>query len=227
MTDPFQDYGEIMTAIGVTTDEAASRMWQLYESAISNYTTETIEHIFALNLAANSQKYLDLIQFYEENNYLFGDYFRSEAYDHQRTPNLTSLSASTGTGSATTDRHQTRSTTTTPNNYTTTTTHKVDPYDQTGLRNESQDLAVQSGSTTTAESFTGNPDVTTSSSTASSSVSTTGTDKNEYTKIIHGRDGRRPTSEVIQDGLKAAEMEDILDLIISDIADQIFLQLWI
>ena len=224
--DIFIEYNVILAAIGVTPEEATSRMWQLYEEALTNYTGRTIESIFHLNLIANTDKYQDLIEFYEEKIYPFGDYYRNEAYDHQRTPNLTSTSTSTGTGTASTERNQTRTTTTTPG-VTTVTTHKVDPYDQTGLRNESQDVSAESGNSSTAESFTGTPDVTSSASSASSTVGTTGTDKNEYTKIIHGRTGNRPTSEVIEDGMKAAAMHDILDIIISDIADQIFLQVWL
>ena len=226
LEDPFEEYEDLLESIEVTTDEAASRMWQLYENAITNYTTPTIQHIFTLNLKANIQKYVDLLALFQQDIYPFDDYYRSETYDHTRTPNLTSFSSSTGIGTAQTQHNQQRSTTTTPNNFTTTTTHKVDPFDQSGLRNESQDEAVESGSTTTTESYTGTPDQTTSSTSSSSAVGTTGTDKNEYTKIIHGRDGKRPTSEVIEDGLKAAALQDILDIIISDIADQIFLQIW-
>lgn len=227
MHNPFTPYSEILNTIEIDQDYALQRMWELYETAVTNYTLSAIFQIFQSNYNANKDKYAQILEVFETNIYPFGDYYRNEAYDHTRTPNLTSTSSSTGSGTATTERKQTRSTTTTPNNYTTTTTHKVDPYDQTGLRNESQDLAVETGSRTTAESYSGQPDSTTTSNTASSTVGTTGTDKNNYTKIIFGRDGRRPTSEVIEDGMKAAAIYDVLDIIINDIADQIFLQTWI
>ena len=202
-------------------------MWELYEEAITNYTADTIKQLFISNLIANAKKYNELIDFYSEKFYPFDDFYKSESYDHTRTPNLESSSQSTGSGSATSERHQTRTTTTTPNKYQTETTHKVDPFDSSGLRNESQDISIESGSTSTAESFSGSPDSTKSISSANSSVTTTGTDHNQYDKIIHGRSGRRPTSEVVQDGLLAAAMHDILDIIINDLADQIFLQVWI
>ena len=72
------------------------------------------------------------------------------------------------TGTQTTDidntqsraNNQTKTTIDTPNNYTDTTTHTVDPYDGSGLRNEYVDTSVRSGSTQTAESYSGQPDTT-------------------------------------------------------------------
>ena len=194
---------------------------------ITNYTADTIRNIFALNLQANRKKYDQLIDFYSETFFPFDDYYKNEQYDHTRTPDLESSSSSTGTGSASTSINQTKTTTTTPDDYQTETTHKVDPFDETGLRNESQDVSIESGSTSTTESYSGNPDSTISTSSTSLLTTTTGTEQNEYTKVIHGRSGRRPTSEIIEDGMKAASMLDILDIIIEDIADQIFLQVWI
>lgn len=202
-------------------------MWELYEEAITNYTAETITQIFLSNLIANKKKYDELIDFYEETFYPFDDYYKSETYDHTRTPNLSSGSTSTGTGTATSEHNQTRTTTTTPTDYQTETTHNVNPFDSSGLRSESQDISVESGSRSVTDVYTGNPDKTTSSSSALSTVTTTGTDRNQYDKDIHGRSGRRPTSEVVQDGLLAAALHDVLDIIINDIADQIFLQVWI
>ena len=202
-------------------------MWETHEEAITNYTTESITQIFISNLVANKKKYDELIEFYEESFYPFDDFYRSESYDHTRTPDLTSESSSSGTGSATTEKNQSRTMTTTPDDYTTTRTHSVDPFDESGMRDESQDVSVESGSSTTEESFSGDPDITATETESSSTVTTSGTEKNEYTKTIHGRSGKRPTSEVVADGLKAAAMHDILDLIIDDIANQVFLQVWI
>mgnify|MGYP003288060790 CR=1 FL=1 len=202
-------------------------MWELYEEAITNYTADTIKQLFLSNLIANAKKYDEMIDFYSETFYPFDDFYKAESYDHTRTPDLSSNSQSLGSGSATSSRNQTRTTTTTPNNYQTEVTHNVDPFDETGLRAESQDVSVESGSTATSESYSGSPDSTSTSSTASSTVTTTGTESNEYSKIIHGRSGKRPTSEIVKDGLIAASFLDVLDIIIEDIADQIFLQVWI
>ena len=191
-------------------------MWETYEEAITNYTTESIIQLFLSNFIANKKKYDELIEFYEENFYPFSDYYHNETYEHTRTPDLESESNSIGSGSSYIKRNESKTTTNTPG-MTTTSTHSVNPYDASGLRSESQDVQSESGSTSITETYSGNPDTTT----------TTGTDKNEYEKIIHGRTGKRSTSEVVEDGLKAAALHDILDIIISDIADQIFIQVWI
>ena len=225
--NPFTPYATLLASIEANPAIAYQRMWELYEEALTNYTAETITQIFISNLTANKKKYDELIDFYEETFYPFDDFYKAESYDHTRTPDLTSTSSSTGSGSASSKHNESRTTTTTPTNYQTETTHKVDPFDSSGLRNESQDISIESGSRSTTDVYSGSPDITTSSSAASSAVKTMGTDRNEYTKIIHGRSGRRPTSEVVQDGLLAAAMHDILDIIINDIADQVFLQVWI
>ena len=227
-TNPFNGYLLTLTQIGATAEDALQRMWELFEEAITNYTFESIQEIFISNYIANKKKYDQLVEFYADDLHLFGDYFRSEDYDHTRTPNLSSGSTSSGTGSASTKNNQTATTTTTPNSYTNTTSHNVVPFDETtGERLEYKDTSVESGSRATATSYSGQPDTTNTTSSATSTVTTTGTDKNQYTKIISGRDGRRPTSEVVQDGLKAAALLDILDIIINDVADEIFLQVWI
>lgn len=225
--NPFLPYVAILEDIEVTAAMAYQRMWETHETAVTNYTAETITQIFYSNFQANKKKYDELIDFYQETFYPFDDYYKNEAYEHTRTPDLESTSSSEGSGTAETENKQTRTTTTTPNNYTTTRTHNVAPFDSSQYKNESQDVAVESGSNSVTESYTGQPDSTTTSTESSSTVTTTGTDKNEYTKIIHGRTGNRPTSEVVNDGLKAAALHDILDLIIEDIANQVFLQVWI
>lgn len=228
LTDnPFTAYNALLEEIEATTTDAYDRMWENFEEAVTNYTKDTIDSIFQSNLIANKKKYDELIEFYKETFYPFSDYYKNEVYEHTRTPDLESGSTSSGSGAASSKHNETRTSTTTPTNYQTETTHKVDPFDSSGLRNESQDISIESGSRETVESFTGSPDTTTTSSTSKSTVTTTGTDKNEYTKVIHGRTARRPTSEVVADGLKAAAMHNILDEIINDIADQIFLQVWI
>lgn len=223
--NPFFSYTSLLNELNLSVDDALQRMTDSFERAISNYTAGTILNIFNDNLKANSRKYADLVEFYNSDYYPFADYYSNEQYSHKRTPNLTSTSTSSGSGTALSSRNQVRTTRTTPETQT-VSTHKVDPMDQTGLRNESQDVSVDSGSTSTTDQYTGSPDSTTTQSQASSAVSTSGTDRNEYTKIIHGRDGRRATSETVADGIKAAAMRDILDIIINDIADQIFLQVW-
>lgn len=224
-TNPFTDYADLLTQIDATADDALQRMWENHQFAVTRYSVDSILQLFKSNLTANQKKYDELIEFYEEKFYPFDDYYRNESYDHTRTPNLNSESVSISSGNATTNRQQSHTTTRTPNT-TDTNTHLVQPYDS-NLRTEFQDISENHGTDTTVDSWSGQPDITTASSTVDNAVTTTGTDKNKYDKIIHGRNGNRPTSEVVADGLRAAAMHDILDIIINDIADQIFLQVWI
>lgn len=229
-TNPFNGYLLTLTEIGATAEDALQRMWENCENLVSNYSIDFIYEIFISNYIANKKKYDSLVEFYNDDLHLFGDYYRNEEYEHTRTPDLTSETESSGSGSVDTERKQTESRTETPNQYTTTNTHSVVPFDANtspGARVESIDASVDTGSRTIATSYTGQPDHTESESSASSTVTTTGTDKNEYTKTVSGRDGRRPVSEVIADGLAAAAMLDVLDVIIDDVANQIFIQVWI
>ena len=224
-TDLFSDYAELLEDIDATKEEATDRMIELFETMVTNYTAEYIQRIFKLNLVANEAKYQDIVRFFQANYHPFDEYVREEDYNAERTPNLKSASVSSGTGTADTQRKQTQTQTTTPGT-TTTTTHDVQPYDVTGLRTETKDTSEESGSTSTSTSDSGAPDHTSTSSSASSTVSTTGSEATEYTRSIHGRNGARPQSEIIADGFKAAAMHDVLDVILQDLADQIFLQTW-
>lgn len=229
-TNPFQGYLITLTAIGATAEDALQRMWENCEEQITNYSIEFIYEIFISNYIANKKKYDSLVEFYQDDLHLFGDYYRNEEYEHTRTPELTSETESSGSGSVDTERHQVETRREQPNQYKTETTHSVVPFDAStspGERLEYKDVSTDSGSRAITTEYSGEPDHTASETSASSTVTTTGTDKNEYTKVITGRDGRRPVSEVIADGLEAAAMLDVLDVIINDVANQIFLQVWI
>ena len=224
-TDIFADYAALLAEIDATKQEASDRMWELCESLVTNYSSSYILRIFKLNLVANTAKYRDLVEFFNEDFYPFSENYRHETYESTRKPNLQSVSSSSGTGTADTQRKQSQTMTTTPGS-TTTTTHEVQPYDVTGLRTETKDTSSESGSTSTTTSFTGQPDHTSTTTATNAIISSTGDESTDYTKQWHGRDGRRPTSEVIEDGLKAADLHDVLDIIIQDLSDQIFLQVW-
>lgn len=224
--DIFSDYASILSSIDTTKSEAADRMAELYECRVTNYTAEYIQRIFTLNLIANEKKYEDIVEFFDSNYHPFAEYLREEEYSAERTPNLKSASVSSGSGTAFTERKQSRTTTNNPGAVT-VTQHEIQPYDASGLRMESKDTSTDSGSSTTTETYSGQPDKTSTSSAASSTVSTTGSDINTYTRHINGRNGARPQSEIIADGFKAAAMHDVLDVILQDLADQIFLQAWI
>lgn len=221
-----QPYDTILEALEVTIQIAASRMIQLYESAVTNYDPEYIPTIFELNLYANQKKYEEFISLFESDVDIFSPVDLAETYTDTRRPNLTSSSSSTGSGTATQQNNQTRSLVTTPLT-TSTRVHSVSPYDGSGSREESRDVVTDGGSTSTQESYAGNADQTTTSSTATSTVTSTGSETYEHSLRRIGRDGKFKISEIIDDAELSAAKLNFLDIILQDIADQLFLQVWI
>lgn len=231
MTEPglsncFVLYETILAAIDATPDQAYNRMWQNYETAITNYTADYILTIFANNYIANQKKYLELVALYDTDIDIFNPVSITENYTDIRTPNLQSSSSSTGSGTSDSKINQSRTQTVTPAT-TTTTSHSVNPYDNTGLQTETQDSTTDSGTNTTLETYSGQPDHTATSTTASSTVSTTGSERIEHQLTRSGRDGRFTISEIIDQAEESAAKLNILDQIINDLADQIFLEMWV
>lgn len=221
----FQEYNDILSEIGATQADALARMRQLYEDAITTYSDDYILVIFHLNLVANGKKYEELLYLYENDIDIFSPYHITEDYTTTRTPDLQAQSQSYGSGSNELTRRQSRTETTTPAT-STTTTHQTNPYDNTGLRIESQDQTAASGTETMVESFSGSPDLTTTSSSATTTTTSTGTDTVEHHLIRSGRDGKFSISEIIEQAELSADKLDILDIIINDLANQIFIQVW-
>ncbi len=222
----FALYEDIFSALNVDYNIAWARMLQLYENAVSTYSNEYIPLIFANNYYANQKKYTELIALYDQDIDIFAPVSITESYTDLRTPNLSSSSSSTGSGSTQSATNQSRTTTTTPAT-TTTNIHSVNPFDNSGLRQETQDATSESGTRTTVESYSGQPDSMTSSSTASSTVTSTGTETIEHELTRTGRDGRFSISDIINQAEESAKQLNILDMILQDIADQVFLQTWI
>lgn len=201
-------------------------MWQNYESAVTNYTADYILTIFKNNLIANQKKYRELVELYKKDLDIFSPIHIEETFTDIRTPDLVSNSESSGTGSSDSKINQSRTSTTTPATQQ-TTVHSVNPYDDTGMKTENQDVISQSGSDTTLETYSGQPDHTQTETTAESTVTTTGTETIEHELTRSGRDGRYIISEIIEQAEQSAAALDILDIIIDDLANQIFLQIWL
>ena len=222
----FSLYATIFEAISVDYNIAWARMLQLFENEITTYTNDYIPLIFANNYYANQKKYAELIALYEEDIDIFSPVNMTESYTDTRTPNLTSASTSSAGGSTETKNNQSRTSTTTPAT-TTTTNHSVNPFDNSGLRQETQDTSTDSGTNTTVESYSGLADKIESTSSSSSSVSTTGTETIVHSLTRSGRDGKFTISDLINQAEEAAKELNLLDLILNDIAEQVFLQVWL
>lgn len=226
VSSAFSLYSSIFATLEIDFNIAWARMLQLYENEVTTYSNDYIPLIFENNYYANQKKYAELLALYEEDIDIFSPVNMSESYTDTRTPNLTSSSSSSAGGSTETKNNQSRTSTTTPAT-TTTTNHSVNPYDNTGLRQESQDTSTDSGTNTTVESYSGQPDKIESTSSSSSSVSTTGTETIRHSLTRSGRDGKFTISDLINQAEEAAKELNLLDLILNDIAEQVFLQVWL
>lgn len=222
----FMEYEDLLSAIGVYRYEASERMLQLHEHDITTYTAPYISRIFHLNLLANRKKYEELVEIYEREIDLFSPISIAENYIDTRTPDLVSTSSTTGSSSSLMQRNQSTTQITTPAT-TTTTSHSVNPYDNTGLQTETQDSTTDSGNDTTVTSYSGSPDTTSGTSTASGSVHSGGTETIAHSLKKEGRDGRFKVSDIIDDAEQSAKKLDILDIIINDVSNQVFLQMWL
>ena len=222
----FQLYTSIFDTLDIDYNIAWARMLQLYENEVTTYTNEYIPLIFANNYYANQKKYAELIALYEEDIDIFSPVNMTESYTDTRTPNITNTSASSASGTTETKNNQSRTSTTTPAT-TTTRNHSVNPFDNSGLRQETQDTTSDSGTSTTVDSYSGNADEVNASSTASGSVTTTGTETIVHSLNRSGRDGKFTISDLINQAEEAAKELNLLDLILNDIAEQVFLQVWL
>ena len=225
MSNCFSEYSDILEAIEITTTEALDRMTLQCENALTTYSDAAILNIFHSNLVANAKKYAELIALYESDVDIFAPYHITETYTDTRTPELISTSQSTGSGASSMSRNQSHTATTTPAT-TTTTSHQVNPYDNAGLRVDTQESTTDSGNSTTVDSYSGSPDTTTSSSAAATTTTSGGSEVIEHELTRSGRDGRFSISQIIEDAELAAPKLNIIDQIIQDLADQIFLQVW-
>lgn len=225
--NPFGIYETFLINVGCSSSEALDYFSINYEKQVCVYTNATISNLFRLNYYANLKKYQELVSIIESDLNILNPVDLSENFTDTRTPNLSSSSSSSGSAETNTQRNQSRTTTTTPTNYTSETTHESNPYDDTGLNDVTKDTTVESGSTTTTETFSGQPDSTDTTSTATTTTTATGTETIEHHLTRSGRDGRFKVSEIIDDAELTAAKLNFLQVLCNDLSDCIFLQMWI
>lgn len=225
--NPFGIYETFLINVGCSSDEALDYFSINYEKQVCVYTNETISNLFRLNYYANLKKYQELVSIIETDLNILNPVDLSENFTDIRTPNLQSSSSSSGSAETNTQRKQTRTTTTTPTNLTSQTDHDSNPYDNSGLRSVTRDTTVESGSTATTETFSGQPDSTGTISAATTTTTATGTERIEHRLTRQGRDGRFKVSEIIDDAELTAAKLNFLQVLCNDLSDCIFLQMWI
>lgn len=244
----------ILHAIGMTATTAWASLLFDYSDAKSMYDNYELALLFRV---INSEMYLKYQKLIDAANAEFEpieNYNMIEESTDTRTPNLsTALTKNTTTAmtdtrstfvaaesTGTSAINQTKTITDTPNEYTDTTTHKVNPYDNPGLKVEYEDASVQTGSRSTEESYTGEPDSThtlgTSTTTNSGGTSTTntgtdtqtqtGTDTNYHVLTRRGNIGVTTSQQMLESQIALADKMDFWRMIENDIAKKIFLQVW-
>lgn len=216
-----------MDALGLTV-ENADRFFEIdYETAITKYDNDAILNIFDMVYLTNLKKYQRLIEIYASDYDALEDLYYNESYTDIRTPNLQRATTSSGTASGTVKNNQTRTTTETPNNWQTQNIHSVNPFDNTGMRSESQDVSTETGTRSSAESWSGQADQTSSSSSGSQTTNETGTETITHTATKHGNNGGHTLQELAEQEFTLAARMNIFKIIEKDLAEKIFLQVWI
>lgn len=227
LSNIFSEYSALLTLIGATPQDAFDRMLETQQCAVTNYAVDYLPQLWHNNLITHTKKYEELVSFYQRDIHPFDPYYLDETYSSTRSPDLITSSTSSGSGTSDTQRNQSMITESAPG-VTTTSTHSVNPYNDSGLRPETEDETTETGSNTTTQSFSGSPDHISTTSAASSLVSQSGSDLLETSRLTIGRNGRRfLMSELTDSALYTLDKLDILDIIIEDIAEEVFLQMWI
>lgn len=225
-TQFFDFFSEVLEQLDLTTAEASLIFLLDYETARTDYTDGYISNVFDMVYQVNRKKYLALVAAVNaEYNPLY-NVDATESYTDTRTPDLTTTTQSTGSSSGSVKNNQTRTTTDNPGNYAEITDSRRDPYDGSGLRTDQQTETHATGSRSTTESYTGEPDTTSSTSTGSGTTHATGSEVIEHELRKYGNIGVTSSQSLIEQELALAEKRNIFKVIEKDIAKKLFLQVW-
>lgn len=225
-TQFFDFFSEVLEQIEITTAEASLIFLLDYENARTDYTDGYISNVFDMVYQVNRKKYLALVAAVNaEYNPLY-NVDATESYTDTRTPDLTTTTQSSGSSSGSVKNNQTRTTTDNPGNYAEITDSRRDPYDGSGLRTDQQTETHATGSRSTVESYAGEPDTTSSTSTGSGTTHATGSEVIEHELRRYGNIGVTSSQSLIEQELALAEKRNIFKIIEKDIAKKLFLQVW-
>lgn len=257
--DIFEVFTDVLDQIGLTTADAYQIFFADYELAVSRYTDTALKAIAYNVYKANQIKYQKLVAAAKAEYDPIDNYNMVEESTDVRTPDLTNEltlnttaditdnRSTTTEGSSNTTTHnqlnQQHITTETPNGYEESTIHEVNPSDNHGFAEDYRDTTTQKGTRTVTESYSGNPDETTtnvtgnSTSTNSGGTKTTntgtnkqtetGTDTTKHTLTRKGNIGITSSQQLITAELELADKMNIFKVIEQDLAAKIFLQVWI
>lgn len=250
---------DVLEQIGLTTPEAYEIFTGDYELAVSRYTDTGIKAVAYNVYMANQLKYKKLVAAAKAEYDPISNYDMIEKSTDIRTPDLinelklnttadtTDTRSTTTNGSSDTTTknllNQQHTTIETPTGFEETSIHYENPYDNPGFKETSKDTTTQNGSRTVTESYSGNPDETTTNvignsttqnsggtKTVNSGTNTskeTGTDTTEHTLTRKGNIGVTTSQQMIESEISLAEKMNIFKTIEQDLAAKIFLQVWI
>lgn len=246
-SNPLTPFKPLLDQINLSLSDALDYFTLHYESAASDYTNLAIEKVFKSVYDLNRLKYERALAAMLAEYDPLDNVNAVESFTETRTPNLSygttgsqTLSNSVTRSSQTSgsvQNNQTRTTMETPNNYTNTSIDYVDPYDGTGFHTEKKNENIASGTRSTSESYSGQPDTTSStgsgSETATGSNSTTesrtetGSETTTRTATRHGNIGVTASTSLIGWELDLSQRLNLFRIIERDIAEALFLGIWI
>lgn len=229
--NPFADdvlgpFIDLIFRMGVGAEEADALFRFDYADAYTPYTDDQIKQLTHLMFKVNFRKYEKLIDVYDAEYNPIENYSMTETMTDVRTPDLQASTTSTTSASTTSKINQTQTTTDTPNNYQQLSVRSVNPYDNSGMRSESQNVVTDSGSRTTTTAYSGDPDNATSSSTGTTTATNTGTETTAHTGSRSGNIGVTTSQQMLESELELAAKMDMFKQVELDLAQKIFIGVW-
>lgn len=222
--------------LNITENDADKWLLMDYYEAPVILTPAFTYEVFKKVAAENKKKYNHLLAVYAANYDPATNYSRSEDITEIRTPNLEKTSTGSGSSSTgvqglnTMQRNQTRTTTENGGDYSAVDTRAVRPFDASAFNDAEKHTQTASGSRTTSDAYTGQPDQETRSSTTTATASDsrtdteTGTDTKTREATISGVNGNR--AEILGLEMDFSDRLNIWHIIEKDIAKELFLQIW-
>lgn len=236
--EAFQAFRAWYEALGMTWTDAIIYFSVHYDGALTPYARQTQFDLIKSVAVINAKKYDKMIAIYQAQYDPLQNYDRTEESTHTREPDLTkgTTASSTTTGSSSTDTEsqikQQHSSTVTPQSVQTVTESQVAPYDSTTYQPKQKDTTTASGSTVTTDSYTGQPDTTSTTGTTSGTSSATqtetetGTDTTTISSRISGNIGVTTSQQMAESELALAAKMAIWLTIERDIAEAVTIGVW-
>ena len=235
---PFDNFRTWLQVLNISESNAQSWFIKDYWNARTPYTTSWILGIFHEVAVTHKKKYDKLIAIYQAQYDPLSNYDRTEDITEIRTPDLTRTQAgeaetqTDASGSTDSTRNQTRTTTENGGNFQTVDTRAVQPFDASSFTDAEKNTQTMTGSRTTSEAYSGQPDhlesdtTTTTNATDSRTETETGTDTTTRAGRIYGNIGVTSSQDLALQEIGLADRMNIWKIIEKDLARALFIQTW-